>query len=196
MLLDTFLPDYHFREVHAMRVRASPSRLFRAVRDVTPADVPLASALLWVRALPARLAGRGRPGLARRRPIIEQALRGGFVLLAEEPDRELVLGTIGQFWKVLGTEPPSVTTPAEFLAFDRPDYARAAINFSVEESCGGSTIIRTETRVAVADPVARRKFAAYWPVIYPGSALIRRMWLGAIKRRAERATPGSGEEVQ
>ncbi|HYW41393.1 MAG TPA: hypothetical protein VE959_00970 [Bryobacteraceae bacterium] len=28
-------------------------------------------------------------------------------------------------------------------------------------------------------------FAAYWRMIYPGSALIRRMWLRAIKRRAE-----------
>ena len=31
---------------------------------------------------------------------------------------------------------------------------------------------------------ARRRFAAYWRVIYPGSAIIRRMWLRAIERRA------------
>jgi len=30
----------------------------------------------------------------------------------------------------------------------------------------------------------------YWRVIYPGSALIRRMWLRAIKKRAE-ALPNS-----
>ena len=32
---------------------------------------------------------------------------------------------------------------------------------------------------------ATRGFAAYWRVIYPGSALIRRMWQRAIKQRAE-----------
>lgn len=31
----------------------------------------------------------------------------------------------------------------------------------------------------------RKKFAAYWRLIYPGSALIRRMWLEALKRHAE-----------
>jgi hypothetical protein len=43
--------------------------------------------------------------------------------------------------------------------------------------------------VHATDDSARRKFARYWRVIYPGSALIRRMWLRAIKLRAER-TPG------
>jgi hypothetical protein len=28
-------------------------------------------------------------------------------------------------------------------------------------------------------------FGAYWRVIYPGSSLIRYMWLRAIKKRAE-----------
>ena len=31
-------------------------------------------------------------------------------------------------------------------------------------------------------PIKRRRFAGYWRVIYPGSALIRRMWLRAIIR--------------
>ncbi len=34
--------------------------------------------------------------------------------------------------------------------------------------------------------LAAPRFAIYWRVIYPGSALIRRMWLDAIRRRAER----------
>jgi len=36
----------------------------------------------------------------------------------------------------------------------------------------------------------RQRFQLYWRVIYPGSALIRRMWLRAIKQRAE-ALPNS-----
>jgi hypothetical protein len=39
--------------------------------------------------------------------------------------------------------------------------------------------------VAASDARAERRFAAYWRVIYPGSAWIRRMWLRAIKARAE-----------
>jgi hypothetical protein len=39
--------------------------------------------------------------------------------------------------------------------------------------------------VDTGDTAARQRFAAYWRVIYPGSALIRRMWLRAIARRTE-----------
>ncbi len=48
--------------------------------------------------------------------------------------------------------------------------------------------LTTETRVFATDSRARRRFAVYWRVIYPGSALIRRSWLDAIKRRAENPT--------
>lgn len=47
------------------------------------------------------------------------------------------------------------------------------------------TKVRHETRVYAPDPSARKKFAAYWRIIYPGAALIRRTWLRSIKRRAE-----------
>jgi hypothetical protein len=47
------------------------------------------------------------------------------------------------------------------------------------------TIVTTETRIYATDASAGRRFAPYWRVIYPGSALIRRMWLRAIAHRAE-----------
>ncbi len=58
------------------------------------------------------------------------------------------------------------------------------MSFLVEPNGAGS-LVTTETRVFATDDSARRRFAAYWRVIYPGSALIRRMWLRAIQRRAE-----------
>jgi hypothetical protein len=50
--------------------------------------------------------------------------------------------------------------------------------------------VNTETRVMASDASTARRFAAYWRAIYPGSALIRRMWLLAIERRAG-ARPGA-----
>lgn len=73
------------------------------------------------------------------------------------------------------------------MAFDRPGYAKAAMSISaVDDASGEEVIVRTETRVRVPDPTARRWFAAYWLLIRPGSGLIRRTWLRAIKGRAER----------
>jgi hypothetical protein len=40
-------------------------------------------------------------------------------------------------------------------------------------------------RIAATDVRARRRFAAYWVVVRPGSGLIRLLWLRAVKKRAE-----------
>jgi hypothetical protein len=34
----------------------------------------------------------------------------------------------------------------------------------------GGSMVSTETRVFASSPQAKRRFAAYWRVIYPGSA--------------------------
>ena len=107
------------------------------------------------------------------------------MLLGEALERELVVGTVGQFWKATGGT-VKIADAAAFVAFGRPDCAKAALNFRVDPGPGGLVTLSTETRIAVPDVAARRKFAMYWRLIYPGSALIRRLWLGAIKRRAER----------
>lgn len=49
---------------------------------------------------------------------------------------------------------------------------------------GGSNL-STETRVFADNAAGVRQFAVYWRMIHPGSDSIRRMWLRAIKRRAE-----------
>ena len=59
------------------------------------------------------------------------------------------------------------------------------MNFRVDKAGLAMCVVTTETRVCATDPRTRRKFAMYWWTIYPGSALIRRMWLRAIRRRAE-----------
>ena len=59
------------------------------------------------------------------------------------------------------------------------------MNFRIEPDGKGGSRLSTETRVFATDAASRRRFAAYWRVIYPGSALIRRMWLRAVRLRAE-----------
>ena len=186
MLLEDFLVDHDFSEVHSVTVQAPAEYVFRSIMEITPASIPLFHALFVIRNLPALLRGKAEQSFAGSRPILEQMLNTGFVSLAEETDRELVVGTVGQFWRITGG-PLKLADAREFLAFDRPDYVKAAMNFSVQEDQGcGSTTLRTETRVHIPDPSARRKFAAYWVMIRWGSGLIRRMWLRAIRQRAEK----------
>lgn len=186
MLLDDAIPRFDCNEVHAIRIQAPAARVFQAVKDVAPGEVPLFLALFWLRGLPARLMSRSYPCFSAHTPLLEQARAVGFIWLAEEADQELVLGVIGRFWKPWDAI-RRVADAEEFRAFAEPNYAKAAINFYVRPiGDTDAVMLSTETRIAGTDQVARRLFTRYWQLIHPGSALIRGSLLRAIKKRAER----------
>ena len=85
---------------------------------------------------------------------------------------------------------PVFRDASEFVAFREPGFAKVAMNFSAGPAESGVEL-RTETRALATDENSRRRFGRYWRVIRLGSALIRRSWLGATKRRVERAASGS-----
>lgn len=164
-------------------MNAPPERAFEAIRAVTAGEIPLFRALTWIR----RLGRSGSEGILQapeQLPLLDVATRNSFLLLAQESGRELVIGTI-----VLAPPGTRITSrDAEaFKALTQPGFAKATMNFLIEPMGSGRSLITTETRVFATDASSRRRFAAYWRVIYPGSALIRRMWLRAIKLRAEQA---------
>ena len=187
MPLDEFLPDYDVNEVHSIEIAAPPDVVLAATRSLTSREVPLMTALMSLRGLPAAvLRPRGRWGRSDRildAPILDHFTRGAFVALAERPD-ELVFGAAGRFWKLDGDA--RRVGSDEFVAFDEPGVAKAVVNFHVREA-GGGTLLTTETRVKATDEAARRSFRRYWRVVMPCSALIRRAWLRAIRKRAEAA---------
>jgi hypothetical protein len=188
MHLDEFLPEYEFHEIHAVTVHASPERVFTAMKELTIAELsPLIFLLLELRNLPARLLKKQAPGSFQSGPFLEQMVKGGFIPLAQDPGREIVFGLVGQFWKLTGSEDPHIPDSQAFLAFNDPAYGKVAANLLVRLDERGRTRCSTETRVRVAEPSTRRKFALYWWVISTGSAFIRILWLRAIKRKAEKA---------
>jgi hypothetical protein len=182
VLIDRFLPEYDEFEHHETAVDAPADRAYRAVKEIDLARSPIVLALLFARGLPHLFTGAVKPKLRLR---LEDVLESGFVALAEEPGRELVLGIVGKFWRP-GSGVRRIE-PSEFTAFDEPGYSKAVWNFLVtDRGAGGSTVV-TETRVASTDADARRNFGWYWRLIGPFSALIRRTVLGQIKREAESA---------
>jgi hypothetical protein len=180
--IDDHLPRYEWNEVHAVDVAAAPETVMAALRSVTAAEVRLLRVLMGLRTLPARLAGR-RPDARPGGPLLESMRGSGFVPLAEDPGRELVLGVIGRFWQPCPVH--AAFDAAGFASFREPGWAKAAMSFHVAPGDRGGTRLVTETRIAATDDAARRRFRAYWLLVRPGSGLIRRSWLSAVKRRAE-----------
>jgi hypothetical protein len=190
--LDEFAPAYQFVEAHSTRVRADPRRAYAAVRAVTADEILLLRTLTSIRRLGRRLP-EGILNAPGRRPLLDVATSTGFLLLAEEKDREIVVGTL-----VLvppGFRGRAHPTPDDFKRLHRPGFAKATMSFRVEPEGPDSTRVSTETRVFATDDASRRRFAAYWRLIHPGSALIRRMWLRAIRLRAEAPLDGARPEL-
>ena len=177
--LDEFAPVWQFREIHTIRASAPPARVFDAIKRVRADEILLFRTLTWIRRggrqLPPSILNAGD-----RESLIDVATQSGFVRLAEDVPRELVIGTV--VMAPSGTR--GTLTPEVFQKTLPPGFALATMNFLVTPDGPSGSWVSTETRVFANSSSARRRFAAYWRIIYPGSAIIRRMWLRAIRRRA------------
>jgi hypothetical protein len=182
--LDHILPRYQFHEHHERHIDATPEEVWRALHEVTTSEIRLFRTLTTIRRL-------GRPGpedilnAPDHLPILDVALSTGFVRLANEPERELVIGTT--VIAPRGAELPR--TADAFRTLTGEGFAVAAMNFRIEPDPSGGSLLTTDTRVFATDPASRRRFARYWSVIYPGSALIRSEWLRAVAKRAQGTEP-------
>ncbi|MBL8230922.1 MAG: hypothetical protein JNL98_20680 [Bryobacterales bacterium] len=189
-LLGRSLPQYQFDEHHEVTICAPPARIMEAVRGVSAEEIRFFRALIAIRRLHRVSSAREKE------PLLEVAQRGGFVALGEIADREIALGTAGPFWAAGVSDIAdagllriqllsSKNDPARFAHLELRGYPKAVIHFLLKEGAGGCHVLVTETRIGAPVADSARKFARYWRLIYPGSALIRVMWLDAIKRRAE-----------
>ncbi len=177
--LDGIMSNYEFGEHHELQISAPPERVYAAVRAVTAEEIRLFRLLTWLRS--PRWPGTGRENIlnpAADRPILDVALGTGFVLLHDAPGHAVVVGAI----VCCGPRRPPRT--AEDFQKAQGSLARAVMSFELEPRDGGTRLV-TQTRIQATDAAAERSFAAYWRVIYPGSAVIRWMWLRAIRDRAE-----------
>jgi hypothetical protein len=168
--LDDVLPAYDVSEYHDVFVRVPPAAAYRAMEQMRLSDSWIVSALTRIR------------GLRASKRTFAQNVRSQFIVLKDDPGREVVFGIVGQFWRLRGNL--CDIDPDGFASFRQSGFARSAWNFVFTEERGG-TRISTETRVQCFGTSSRVKFRAYWTLIGPFSGLIRKEMLRLIKRRAE-----------
>jgi len=186
-LLATILPTYEFRGAVSVRIHATPRDIFRAVDEVSLADMPLARALGALRYLPYRLSGREPDRTDDTRSFIHEVLpASGNMILAREPDRELVIGAIGKFHQLADQQPVHLTDATAFTAFDDPAYQKLVMAIRIDDGdeTDGYTLT-LEHRTHALGPAAQRGFRRYWIAIKPGGNFVSWLLLRAIKRRAE-----------
>lgn len=185
-LLGEILPVYDFRGVTEVVIRASRESIYQALRAVTLGEMPLAYALGTLRYLPGLLTGRmRRQDDELHRPFFEVS---NSPILAEKPNEELVLGTIGRLHNMLDQQFVPVADLTAFRQFHQSGFEKLAMSIRIaggDAERGHSLIF--EHRTQALDPEARWKFSLYWwLMIRWGSEVLVRLLLDAVKRRAER----------
>jgi hypothetical protein len=83
-----------------------------------------------------------------------------------------------------------IDSPEAFKATVRTDVCQLVMDFNVDATESGASMLSTETRVFCPSPAVRRRFAPYWFVIRPVSGLIRQRTLARIRREAESLAAG------
>jgi hypothetical protein len=169
--LDDWLATFDVAEYHETHVVAPPERALGAVFTTDVAPDPVTRALFRLR------------GIRRRAAIGDVSFLPGAVELERTPTR-WVIGLAGRPWR-RRSGLVAFADAAAWAGFAEPGHVRMALAFRSEPSGGGARLA-TETRIAATDAESLRAFRRYWLIVGPFSALIRRLWLAAARRSAER----------
>jgi hypothetical protein len=94
------VPSFQAAERYATTIAASADQVWAALAQVTVSELGLFRLLMGLRVLPGRLLGRPRARFDAKEPLLGWAVRFGFTILDEEARRELVVGAIGQPWRL------------------------------------------------------------------------------------------------
>jgi hypothetical protein len=179
-LLDQFIPDPEVAEHHQIDIHAPADVVMATAREMKFLKSPVIRAILKTR----ELALGGEPD-NREHPtaLVDQMLSIGWVMLAERPAREMVLGSVTQPWQAA---PVFRSVPAaEFRDFSEPGYVKIAWTLRADPVDETRSTFHTETRVCTTDAGARRRFRNYWSFVAPGVEVIRMAMLRPLRRAAE-----------
>jgi hypothetical protein len=179
-LLDEFIPAYEVVERHQVRVAAPATIALAAACDMDLAQSAIIRSIFKGREL---ILGAQPDKVRSPRTLLAWAKELGWAVLAEIPDREIVLGAVTRPWDANPVFRP--LPPQEFAGFHEPGYAKIAWTLRADPISTMESVARTETRVATTDPAGRKAFRRYWSLVSPGVEVIRWASLRLIKREAE-----------
>jgi hypothetical protein len=190
-LLDRFLPNPEVDEYHQITVGAPAAFTLAAAKETDLQGGPVASAIFWLRAVPALL--RGEPFRPQgSRGIVAETLGLGWGVLAEVPDREIVVGAYTQPWHEQVRFHP--LPPEEFAGFNQPGYVKIVWTLGAEPLGPNQSLLVTRTRAVATDPESRKRFRRYWAPMSAGIILIRYAGLPRMRKEAERRAAHTGQD--
>jgi hypothetical protein len=179
-MLDGFISAYEVVERHHVRVAAPAAIALAAACDMDLAQSIIIRGIFKAREL---ILGAHSDKVRSPRTLLAWAKELGWAVLAEIPDREVVLGAVTRPWDANPVFRPLPSK--ECAGFHEPGYAKIVWTLRTDSINATESVARTETRVATTDQAARKAFRRYWSLVSPGVEVIRWVSLRLVKKEAE-----------
>jgi len=182
--IQKLLPHPRHIEQRRIFVEAKPKVAWERVRHFNLAEVSWVRILFQVRTLAAKISGEKidfkNDGIG-----IDQIEKDntGFKIIYEEPGKEVVIGSIGQYWhlKMVFAKFDRST----FTNFDQPGWGKIAWAIRVEPYKNGSTI-SFELRISATDEDSWSYFRKYYNIIAFASRLIRKSMMDHLETELQK----------
>lgn len=175
MLIDKYLPVYHFNEFHSIQLHGVFTDIYQTMLHCDLGN-SFIKVLFRLRGLPSEVV------------TIERLGNAGFIKLHEEPGKEIIFGRMTT--SPMFNNCQAIPSPGEFIQHCDPATIKAVINFKLGEINHSQHIISTETRVCCGSQAMKRRFMVYWFFIKPFSQLIRKSMLKQMKQQILRSGRG------
>lgn len=166
MLINKYIPEFQFNEVHKTVVNATAFNAYRTTMELDLSKSKTIEILFRVRGLLLN---------NKRFTTINSDMR--FTILEEIPYSEFLYG----FW--FSTKTEWVGELNEFIKNRTKFNAKVGWSFCFSERTDSTTEISTETRVLCFNKATKFAFSIYWFFIRPFSGLIRLEMLRLIKNK-------------
>jgi len=169
--IQKYLPDPRHTEIKRIFVSAKPAEAWKVARHFDASPFTWVRLLFDIRTLPGKLTGNMNAQKHHRigiNQITEEDT--GLMILHEVAGREVVIGSVGQFWHL--TIPFANVDPDNFKDFRESGWGKLAWAIAVEPYLDGSTI-SFELRTTATDENSWKKLKNYYRIIGIGSKAIR-----------------------
>jgi hypothetical protein len=169
MLIETYLPNYHYREIHSINIISSSGDVYQQMINCDLSQSFVIRFLFWMR------------GMRQKLSTIKDISRLGFVKLDEKPGEEILFGIVSNRPTFSGCE--IINSPSEFIKQSNDNIIKAVINLRVNSESPLNQFVSTETRVWCGSKKMKKGFQVYWFFVKPFSRIVRRLMLYQIKKQ-------------
>jgi hypothetical protein len=186
--IDALLPDYSFNEFHEVQIKASIEIVKQTLQVTGVKDIPVAHLLMKIRGIADEDIDLSDKA-ANNKAGSDTFPTPDFNFFVVDPAEFITVMIIKSAFITNNSDkpaPPEIATLDQFVSFNDPGYVKVAVNFRFLSAGNGETLLTTETRVQGITHHDSCIFGRYWRIIYPGSAIIRRVWLDTIKKKAQK----------